>query len=72
MVTPTDPRFFCMSCDNSGASGKWLGVRFPKGAAEIEGVLKRRTFPEERNWHPQETVKDLRAEDEAVRRGVKL
>ena len=72
MVTPTDPRFFCMSCDNREVGGKWLGVRFPKEANEIEEILGQRVHSDERNWTPAETVKDLRAEDVAMKKGVRL
>lgn len=31
MGDPEDKRFFCLSCYNEKAGGKWLKVKFPEG-----------------------------------------
>jgi hypothetical protein len=66
IVTPSDPRFFCLSCMHLGsvAQGKWLQVDFPapRDRAAIEAELDRRPREINRNWFPWESSDDLAAE----------
>lgn len=67
MVTPTDPRFLCLSCGNQG--GTWVPVEFPSNAASIEAELVKRPKQENRNWRAPETLAYLRKEN--AERGIK-
>lgn len=67
-VSPADKRMWCIKCENIAAAGEWVPVKFPRNRERIEELLLRRALPENRNWYPYESVKDLEAENE--RHGV--
>ena len=59
-----DHRFFCASCHNEAAEGKWVAVEWPEDAEEIERLLGMRPAPLNRNWETWETADDLQRENE--------
>jgi hypothetical protein len=65
VVSETDHRFFCVGhegCMNQLAGYKFIPVKWPKAAREIEAVLcKRPRFAQ--NWLPSESLEDLIAEN---------
>lgn len=61
VVTPADPRFFCLGCRNRG-SGRWSPVTFPAQRQVIEAALERRP-PRNANWLPGEPVERLLKEN---------
>jgi hypothetical protein len=71
LVTPEDPRFFCLSCGHLGttAEGGWLAVGFPSTEAQaaIDQELALRPEPN-RNWLPWEPVEKLVAENAGQKR----
>lgn len=58
----TDHRFLCNNCGNGAVDGLWRLTVWPDNAAAIEQELERRADPQTQNWHPGETVVDLRNE----------
>ncbi len=70
MAEPGDPRFYCLSCYNEQAGGKWLKVIFPSTShvKKIEAELLKRPKKANINWLPTETLKQL--QDENNRQGV--
>jgi hypothetical protein len=60
----TDRRFLCCECENIAIGGLWRRVVWPDNWPEIESVLRVRPI-ENRNWHPEESTDDLRAENAA-------
>jgi hypothetical protein len=65
LVSPADPRFFCVECFNVAVDGRWRAVTFPAGSEveEIEAVLELRPERKRQNWEPGETVERLVAEN---------
>lgn len=59
IASDTDPRFVCVRC----AFGPFTVV-FPKDRPAIEQTLLARPVPETRNWLPNETVGDLKREND--------
>lgn len=64
LVQKDDPRFFCLSCCNEAAGGKWIKVKFPADCDQIEQELEKRTAVKNQNWIPPETVAQLRKENQ--------
>ena len=56
--------FMCCSCWNEEAGGKFLKMRFPQERKEIEALLLKRPKAENRNWHRDEPIEELKAENE--------
>lgn len=54
--------FFCCSCKNSYMGHQYRRLVFPKDRARIEELLVVRPL-DNRNWTPNETVKDLEREN---------
>ena len=61
LVDKNDKRFFCLSCFNKKANGKWIPVIIPENLDEIETILNSRD-EQNQNWLPGETVGMLRGE----------
>lgn len=63
VISPDDPRFFCIHCFNGGDG--WWPVVWPEPAerAAIETLLNRRPDPHTRNWQPGESVEQLQGEN---------
>jgi len=61
LVDKQDRRFFCLSCYNKKANGKWISIIVPENLDEIETVLSPRE-EQNQNWLPGETVEMLRNE----------
>jgi hypothetical protein len=59
--------YFCPNCLNAEHGGKAREVVFPKpkDREQIEKLLVRRPNPNNRNWLPHETVKNIQDENEA-------
>lgn len=57
---------YCASCLNGGVNGLWRPVRLPEQLEQIEALLARRPLPQQRNWHPGETLAQLEAENIAM------
>lgn len=66
LVDPTDPRFFCITCENVLTKGDWIGVTFPRDWEAIEAELSLRAFKQTQAWVPGETVEDLIQQREAL------
>jgi len=64
-VNFTDLRFFCCTCRNAAWGGKALEVLPPDPAfrLQVEKVLLNRPDPDTRNWSPEESLADLKAEN---------
>lgn len=62
LADTADPRFFCLSCLNEEAGGKWLPVQFPANREELEKALLERKQVETRSWLPHESLTDLLAQ----------
>lgn len=60
---PADPEWRLACCSGCGAI--YEGVTFPEDITEIEAVLLKRRNHVHRNWHRDETVAALRAENVA-------
>lgn len=62
----TDPRFFCIECENRPVGGRWVPVVWPTPATvkQIESALRARPA-EHQFWRPGEKVKDLLLENAA-------
>ena len=56
-----------LHCGNCGLTTQ---VEFPENMEEIEAVLDQRPVPQTRNWHPGESVDDLKREN--MMQGVKI
>ena len=56
-------RFMCTNCWNAGIGGKWRPVIFQREPRNVEKVLRARPIPNTRNWHPHETIAQLKAEN---------
>jgi hypothetical protein len=67
MVWPETALMLCHSCGNRAVGGKWRRVVLPPRLADIEGTLGERPDARTRNWHPGESVADLRREHEERR-----
>lgn len=77
MVTPSEPVFFCRTCENIRFAGKAIPVEFPSNLAEIEQALLKRPAAEDslswvpliagflRNWKPGQTMDDLLVQNKA-------
>lgn len=65
VASADDPRFMCTACLNVLWGGRWLQVRWPDAAKReaIEGELRLRPHPANRNWFPWERVEDLVTEN---------
>lgn len=63
LVTPDDPRFFCVECGNAAAHGRWAKVIFPDDVDAIEQTLEPRPAALQ-NWEPGEDVDALRVEND--------
>jgi protein-arginine kinase activator protein McsA len=61
--------FYCAVCMNHDVGNRTVPAKWPRNAAAVEEQLGRRPFPRQRNWEPGETIRDLKREDEEVRRG---
>jgi hypothetical protein len=70
MADKTDRCFFCLSCLNKNASGKWLPVVFPDNIVEIEGVLLVRKV-DNQNWRHEEKLSDLIKENKKYLKEIK-
>lgn len=68
LASLSDPRFMCNCCGNAGVGGAWRPVIWPKARQGIEDLLEVRP-PENQNWRPGETAKQLRAENRAHMKG---
>jgi hypothetical protein len=68
-VDLTNPEFFCCNCRNADVKNHLVPIDLPpiRRANAIESLLMRRKIVN-RNWHPGESLKDLR--DENVVYGV--
>lgn len=53
----------CPDCWNGAIGGRWRPVTVPANLAEIETILLARPLPANRNWHPTETLDDLRRQN---------
>ena len=51
--------FFCCSCYNESAGGRWRPIQIPAERENIERVLLARQDSRMRNWLPHESVDDL-------------
>lgn len=58
------PFFMCQSCWNGAVDGRWRRVIVPPNRLAIEAAIRCRPLPENRNWHPSETIEDLRRENQ--------
>ena len=56
--------YFCPSCLMGENKGKTVRVYFPKEWEEIQHVLMKRGNPQTRNWLVNETLDDLKLENE--------
>jgi len=56
--------FMCQSCWNGNHKHRYRNVVFPKARKQIEDLLSKRPVPN-RNWYRDETVAQLRRENEA-------
>lgn len=72
VVSPEDPRFWCVECGNEYIGGAWAELSFPTDLDGIERLLMQRPFTRNRNWLPDESVDDLIAENEAHREESEL
>ena len=66
IAAKSDRRFLCAGadgCANAQVGGAYIPVVWPKDADRIEAELLQRPTPNNRNWMPGETVKDLRREN---------
>lgn len=54
--------FICQSCFNAGHKHQYRKAVFPKNRRQIESLLLLRPLPN-RNWYPDETVKQLADEN---------
>lgn len=59
-------QFLCHVCGNRSIGGKWRRVELPADWADIDAALFLRDIQTERNWHPGESVEQLRDENEAL------
>ena len=66
MVDFTNPVFFCCNCRNDDAKNHLVPIDLPpvRRLHAVEALLARRRIVN-RNWEPGESLKDLRAENEA-------
>lgn len=57
----TDPRFFCVECQNAAVAGDFIRVRVPDAATRqaIDTLLLKVPVSRCRNWLPHETVDEL-------------
>lgn len=64
-VSFENPVFFCCACRNAMVGSDYLPVDEPGPGVrqEIEAYLRARPQPQSRNWHPGETVAQLRDEN---------
>lgn len=71
-VSFDNPVFFCCECRNAEWDHRLLPVLLPgaKIKGQVEAYLCARPVPATRNWHPSETVKQLR--DENREHGIRL
>lgn len=60
---PDEPQFFCLSCYNMAAGGRWRPVLYPRARARIEALLLARPDRRMRSWLPSESVADLEAQN---------
>lgn len=65
-VWPDEPLFQCCACWNRDVDGAWKRVVLPPDALVIESVLRARPHPRTRNWDPDQTVDDIKAENRAA------
>lgn len=70
LVVVSDPRFFCMSCDNRDFDGQWLRVQLPAEWDQISRILGDRPWPTIQHWSPGETVSDLLDENRSLGRAI--
>jgi hypothetical protein len=64
LAARSDPRFFCVECQNNG-SMTWAAVVWPDDPAAIETQIGARSKAANQQWLPSETVADLQAENAA-------
>jgi hypothetical protein len=67
---PDAPTYFCLTCKNLEVEGRLVAVNFPKDHDKIEAYLLARPQVNARNWQPNETISDLRAQNRAA--GIRL
>lgn len=62
-TSPDDPRFFCKSCLNASADGRFLRVNWPTEFSRkaVEKALIVRPERAAQKWKPGETAAELRA-----------
>jgi hypothetical protein len=61
-IWPDSPLFLCSNCFNVTVNGQWRPVVIPKEKARIDDLLAWRPIFN-RNWEPEETIKQLKAEN---------
>ena len=54
--------FFCLSCRNEKAGGKWLPINVPTNYQKIEKLLSIRPR-QNQNWEPGETLAQIKREN---------
>lgn len=62
-VSPDDPRFWCIACENAYARGKWISVEWPQRWEARERVMLERPEVASRTAFPHETLQALKAEN---------
>lgn len=55
---------WCLACCNEGISHQWRRVLLPPNRLEIEALLNARPLSSLRAWVPDETIDDLREQNE--------
>lgn len=60
------PFMFCMNCGNKLIGGKWRPVKIPGNRKAIERLLLARPDPDSRAWNPNETVNQLKKDNELL------
>jgi len=68
VVSSSAPLFICAECASKENGGAWYRVTFPSDRTAIEAMLVKRPAANpvravNRNWYPDETVTDLRAQN---------
>lgn len=64
MVWTNDLKIWCHRCGNAAVGGLYRPVELPEAASAIEDVLSKRPRRETRNWRHNETLDELRAQNQ--------